>query len=302
MASSLDSTIVAEIVREKTSPERLGSSILRFVRTQPIAAVSAGVILAVIGAAVFAPWITPHGPLIPAPADRLQSPSLSHLFGTDEIGRDVFSRVIYGSRVSLLVGISTVVIGVGTGAFLGIVTGYVGGRLDIVVQRILDSVMSIPALILAITVASVLGAGTFKSILPIAVVIIPLNARVIRSAVLSIRNRQFIEAATVVGCRPGRIMFRHVLPNTLAPVFVLSSIWLGNAIIIEASLSFLGLGTPPPNPSWGNMLSGSGRAYLETAPWIAIFPGLAITVVVLAMNLLGDGLRDALDPRLRGDR
>jgi ABC-type dipeptide/oligopeptide/nickel transport system permease subunit len=173
---------------------------------------------------------------------------------------------------------------------------------DTVVQRILDSIMSIPALILAITVASVMGGGTVNTIVPIAIIIIPTNARVIRSTVLSLKGRQFIEAAEVVGCSSMRIMFRHILPNTLAPVFVLASVWLGNAIIIEASLSFLGLGTPPPNPSWGNMLSGAGRAYLESAPWIAIFPGLAITLVVLALNLLGDGLRDALDPRLRGDR
>ena len=300
MAANLESSIglIYDAPRERTWTDK----IFRFARTQPLATASAAVFIVLILAAVLAPIVAPFDPLAPKPADRLQGPSLQHFFGTDEIGRDVFSRVIYGARVSLIVGIATVFIGVGFGTLLGIVTGFFGGWLDTIVQRALDSLMSIPALILAITVASAIGTGTINSIVPIAIVIIPLNARVIRSTVLSIRTRQFIEAAEVIGCHPSRVMFRHVLPNTLAPVFVLASIWLGNAIIIEASLSFLGLGTPPPNPSWGNMLSGSGRAFIESAPWIAIFPGLAITVVVLAMNLLGDGLRDALDPRLRGDR
>jgi peptide/nickel transport system permease protein len=277
-------------------------SFTRFARNQPLAFVSLLVFVVVALAALFAPWVAPYDPLRPAPVDRLQGPSADHWFGTDDLGRDVFSRVIYGSRVSMIVGIVTVAVGVGAGIVIGISSAYVGGMFDAIVQRILDSVMSIPGLILAIAISGVLGAGTLNSIVPIAILIIPINARVVRSSVLSIKERQFIEAATVIGASDRRIMARHVFPNTLAPVFVLASIWLGNAIIIEASLSFLGLGTPPPNPSWGNMLSGAGRAYLERAPWLAIFPGLAITVVVLAMNLLGDGLRDALDPRLRGER
>lgn len=281
---------------------RYVSVIRRFARTQPLGFVSALVFLAVVVLALGADVLAPYDPLAPNIVERLQGPSSAHWFGTDDIGRDVLSRVIYGSRVSLLVGISTVIIGVGLGTAVGIGSGFLGGVTDVVVQRFLDALMSIPGLILALTVASVLGAGTMNSILPIAVVIIPINARVVRSVTLSLKERQFVEASIVAGCSSFRVMWRHVLPNTLAPVFVLASIWLGNAIIIEASLSFLGLGTPPPDPSWGNMLSGSGRAYLERAPWIAIFPGLAITTVVLSMNLLGDSLRDALDPRLRGDR
>ncbi len=299
--ASIESTL-GEVTYARPARSRVSAGILHFARSQPMAAASALIFVIVIAMAVLAPVIAPYDPLAPLPADRLQSPSRDHFFGTDDIGRDVFSRVVYGARVSLLVGLATVGIGVGAGTLLGIVSGFRGGLFDTVVQRILDSIMSIPALILAITVASVIGTGTINTILPIAVVIIPTNARVIRSTVLSLKGRQFVEAAEVVGCSSWRIMYRHILPNTLAPVFVLASIWLGNAIIIEASLSFLGLGTPPPNPSWGNMLSGAGRAFLERAPWIAIFPGLAITLVVLAMNLLGDGLRDALDPRLRGDR
>lgn len=288
--------------RGTEGPRRYVSVIRRFARTQPLGFVSALVFLAVVVLALGADVLAPYDPLAPNIVERLQGPSSAHWFGTDDIGRDVLSRVIYGSRVSLLVGISTVIIGVGLGTTVGIGSGFLGGVTDVVVQRFLDALMSIPGLILALTVASVLGAGTMNSILPIAVVIIPINARVVRSVTLSLKERQFVEASIVAGCSSFRVMWRHVLPNTLAPVFVLASIWLGNAIIIEASLSFLGLGTPPPDPSWGNMLSGSGRAYLERAPWIAIFPGLAITTVVLSMNLLGDSLRDALDPRLRGDR
>lgn len=279
---------------------RVGRVVTRFARRQPLGFVSLLVVLMVVVAAASASVIAPYDPLAPTIADRLQGPSSAHLFGTDEIGRDVLSRVLYGSRVSLLVGFTTVAVSVGFGLLIGVVSGFVGGTTDLVVQRLLDALMAIPALILALTVATLLGAGTIRSIMPIAVAIIPINARVVRSTVLSLRERNFVEAAAATGATPLRVMVRHVVPNTLAPVFVLASIWLGNAIIIEASLSFLGLGTPPPSPSWGNMLSGSGRAYLEQAPWIALFPGLAITITVLAVNLFGDALRDVLDPRMRG--
>ena len=272
----------------------------RFARKQPLGMASLVVLALVVVTALLANVIAPYDPLRPAPIERLQGPALSHPFGTDEIGRDVMSRVIYGSRVSLIVGFATVAIAVGAGSLVGLVSGFVGGRTDLLIQRVLDALIAIPALILAIAVAGILGAGTLKSVVPIAVAIMPINARVVRSTVLSIRERQYVEAARSTGATARRVMLRHVMPNTLAPVFVLASVWLGNAIIIEASLSFLGLGTPPPSPSWGNMLSRSGRAYLEQAPWIAIFPGLAITVTVLAVNLFGDALRDVLDPRMRG--
>ncbi|MQA00859.1 MAG: ABC transporter permease subunit [Dehalococcoidia bacterium] len=272
----------------------------RFAKTQPMGFACVVVLILVVLVAVFADVIVPYDPLIPAPLERLQGPSLAHPFGTDEIGRDVMSRVIHGSRVSLLVGFTTVGVAVGLGGLIGLISGFVGNWTDMIIQRVMDSLIAIPALILAIAVASILGAGTLKSIVPIAIAIIPINARVVRSIVLSIREQQYVEAARATGCTTLRIMARHVLPNTLAPVFVLASIWLGNAIIIEASLSFLGLGTPPPDPSWGNMLSRAGRAYLEQAPWIAIFPGLAITITVLAVNLFGDAMRDTLDPRMRG--
>ena len=284
----------------RTSVFRPHASVLRFARRNPLGAVAACVILVLVLTAVLAPLVAPYNPLLPNPIDRLQAPSAAHLFGTDDIGRDVFSRVIYGGRVSLEVGVLTVLLGTVLGAAIGLISGFWSGRADIVVQRVLDSIQSIPGLLLALVVAAVIGAGTINTIFPIAVILIPINARVVRSSVLSVREHQYIEAARLLGCTNGRIMLRHILPNVVAPILILSSIYIGNAIIVEASLSFLGLGTSPPTPSWGNMLSGQGRTYMEQAPWLAIFPGLAITVTVLSFNLLGDALRDTWDPRLRG--
>jgi peptide/nickel transport system permease protein len=271
----------------------------RFARRNPLGAVAAVVILLLIIGAVFAPLIAPYDPLYPDAINRLASPRPSHLFGTDDIGRDVFSRVIYGGRVSLEVGILTVLLGTVVGSAIGLVSGYWSGWADVLIQRLLDSLQSIPGLLLALVVAAVIGAGTINTIFPIAIILIPVNARVVRSAVLSVREHQYIEAARVLGCADGRIMLRHILPNVTAPILILSSIYIGSAIIVEASLSFLGLGTSPPTPSWGNMLAGQGRTYMEQAPWLAIFPGLAITLTVLSFNLLGDALRDTWDPRLR---
>jgi peptide/nickel transport system permease protein len=275
------------------------ASVGRFVRRNPLGAVAAVIIAVLVVTAVFAPLVATHDPLYPDAINRLAAPSGEHFFGTDDIGRDVFSRVVYGGRISLKIGILTVLLGTVAGSAIGLMSGYFLGWADIVVQRLLDSLQSIPGLLLALVVASVIGAGTTNTIYPIAVILIPINARVVRSAVLSVREHQYIEAARVLGANDGRVMLRHVLPNVVAPILILSSIYIGNAIIVEASLSFLGLGTPPPTPSWGSMLSGQGRTYMEQAPWLAIFPGLAISIAVLAFNLFGDTLRDAWDPKLR---
>jgi len=276
------------------------AQLVRFARQNPLGMAGALVIVLLVLAALFAPLITPTGPTLTAPLERLHRPSSDHLFGTDDIGRDIYTRVVYGARISLEVGIATVVLGTLAGATIGLSSGYFSGKADIVVQRLLDSLQSIPGLLLALVVAAVIGKGTINTIFPIALVIMPVNARVVRSAVLSVRESVFVEAARVVGAGSGRIMLRHILPNVAAPILILASIWVGNAIIIEASLSFLGLGTTPPTPSWGNMLAGQGRTYMERAPWLAIFPGLAITLTVLSFNLLGDALRDTWDPKLRG--
>lgn len=272
----------------------------RFARRNPLGVAAAGVILTLVCTSALAPLVAPYDPLYPDALNRLAAPSVVHPFGTDDIGRDVFSRVVYGGRISLQVGILTVMLGTVVGATVGLFSGYFSGWLDLLVQRVLDSLQSIPGLLLALVVAAVIGAGTINTIFPIALILVPVNARVVRSAVLSVREHQYVEAARVLGCADGRIMLHHILPNVVAPILILASIYIGNAIIVEASLSFLGLGTPPPTPSWGNMLSGQGRTYMEQAPWLAIFPGLAITLTVLAFNLFGDALRDTWDPRLRG--
>jgi peptide/nickel transport system permease protein len=270
-------------------------------RQKPLGTVSLAVICLLVLSAIFADYLAPYDPYALS-SNIFQAPSVYHLMGTDEIGRDVFSRIIYGARISLYVGLLAVVMGTLTGSLLGMVSGYFGSTTDSVIQRIVDVVQAFPGLVLALVVISVLGTGTTKSMLAIAVVLIPGAARVVRGVVLSVKERPFVEAARAIGCNDVQILRRHIVLNVIPPVIVLASITLGNAILIEAALSFLGLGTPLPQPSWGAMLSGTGRRFMEIAPWLAIFPGLAISITVLAFNLFGDAVRDLLDPRLRGSR
>ncbi|MBI2761040.1 MAG: ABC transporter permease [Chloroflexi bacterium] len=277
------------------------SRLLAAARAKPLGAISLVIIVVLVLTAALAPLLAPYGPY-ELGADIFQKPSAFHLMGTDEIGRDVFSRIIYGARISLLVGLLAVGMGTVVGSLVGLVSGYCGGWVDTVLQRFVDIIMAFPGLVLALVVISILGTGTVKSTLAIAVVIIPGAARVVRGVVLSVKERPFVEAARAMGCTGTQIVRRHVVPNVMAPVIILGSITLGNAILIEASLSFLGLGTPLPKPSWGAMLAGTGRRFMEVAPWLALFPGLAISITVLAFNMLGDAVRDLLDPRLRGSR
>ena len=274
------------------------------VQRKPLGAVSAAIVCGLIAVALFAPVLAPRDPHafnldergLPV---RMQAPSATFLLGTDPLGRDVLSRIVYGARVSLIVGFASVMIGTLLGTALGLVSGYWEGRLDQVIQRGVDTAMAIPGIVLALAVMSVLGQSLTNIILVIGLVIAPGASRVVRGTVLAVKQQTFIDAAHASGASPGRIVLRHVLPNVFAPILVIGTVWLGNAIVIEAALSFLGLGTPPPTPTWGGMLSGEGRRNLETAPYLAIFPGLAISIVVLAFNMLGDALRDLLDPRLR---
>jgi peptide/nickel transport system permease protein len=268
-------------------------------RRKPLGAVSAGIILLLILTAIFASVLAPYDPLETRPDIRLQPPGREHLFGTDDIGRDVLSRIIYGSRISLWVGLLAVGIGTAAGMVIGLLCGYCEGRLDLIAQRLMDAIQAIPGLVLALAIVSVLRPNTTNAMIAIAIVIIPGNSRIVRGAVLSAKQNRYVEAAQALGCRHPRIILSHILPNVTAPILVIASIWLGNAILIEATLSFLGVGTQPPTPSWGLMLSSTGRAFMEQAPWLAIFPGLAISLAVLGFNLFGDTLRDAWDPKLR---
>jgi ABC-type dipeptide/oligopeptide/nickel transport system permease subunit len=268
-------------------------------RRKPLGLASAALLVVLVLTAIFADLLAPFDPLETRPEIRLQAPSRAHLFGTDDIGRDVLSRVIHGSRISLWVGLLAVGIGTAVGMVIGLACGYFEGRLDLALQRVMDAIQAIPGLVLALAIVSVLKPNTTNAMLAIAFVIIPGNSRIVRGAVLSAKQNRYVEAAQALGCRQRSILVKHILPNVTAPILVIASIWLGNAILIEASLSFLGVGTQPPEPSWGLMLSSTGRAFMEQAPWLAIFPGLAISLAVLAFNLFGDTLRDAWDPKLR---
>src|SRR5882672_6283534 len=278
---------------------RRGRALWTVIKRKPLGMASAALIFLLVLTAIFADVLAPYDPLAAQPEIRLAAPSWAHPFGTDDIGRDVFSRVIYGSRISLWVGLLAVGIGTFAGTIIGLVSGYWEGRLDMILQRVMDALMTLPGLILALAIVSVLKPSTTNAMLAIAVVIIPGNSLIVRGAVLSAKQNRFVEAAQAIGCRDLRIIGTHILPNVTAPILIIASIWLGNAILIEASLSYLGVGTQPPTPSWGLMLSSTGRAFMEQAPWLAIFPGLAISLAVFGFNLFGDTLRDAWDPKLR---
>jgi peptide/nickel transport system permease protein len=300
MAAAGEASNVQALLRAAAAGTPRSVRLARTVRAQPLATASLVVLVLLVLMAVFAPALSPHDPLQIFPGQQLLSPSSTFPLGTDETGRDVLSRIIYGARISLEVGFISVGIGTTIGAIVGIVSGYFGGLLDLCVQRVVDAFQTIPALILILALVAVYGESLFLIFLAIGIAIAPGTSRVVRSAVLSVKENAYIEAARATGAPTPRILFVHILPNVSAPIIVLASVWLGNAILIEASLSFLGIGGSPSAPDWGAMLSRTGRQFLEQAPWLAIAPGVAISLTVLAFNLFGDGLRDVLDPRLRG--
>jgi peptide/nickel transport system permease protein len=288
------------VTSQRATKRRRVQALWNLMKRKPLGTAAASIILLIVFTAIFADVLAPYDPLFTHPEIRLAPPSWQHPFGTDDIGRDVFSRIIYGARISLWVGLLAVGIGTVAGTIIGLICGYWEGRVDLVLQRFMDALMAIPGLILALAIVAVLTPNTTNAMLAIAVVIIPGNSRIVRGAVLSAKQNPYVESARALGCGHLRIIASHILPNVTAPILIIASIWLGNAIFIEASLSFLGLGTQPPNPSWGLMLSSTGRAFMEQAPWLAIFPGLAISLAVLGFNLFGDTLRDIWDPKLRG--
>ncbi|HET6946670.1 MAG TPA: nickel transporter permease [bacterium] len=280
-------------------PRRLGAlSWRRMVRHSSLVA---GAIIAaiVVAAAVLAPYFSPHDPIEQAFSDQLLAPSLAHPFGTDEFGRDIFSRVIYGARIALVVGVVADGIATLLGVILGVVSGYFGGRTDAWLMRIVDVLLAFPYLLLAMIVVAILGPSLVNAMVAIGVVYMPQFARVVRAAVLQVKEEDFVDAARAVGAGSSRILTRHVLPNVLSPIIVMATLTVGFMIVETAGLSFLGLGASPPTPEWGSMLA-TGRSFMLTAPWIATFPGVAILITVIGFNLIGDGMRDLLDPRLRG--
>lgn len=248
--------------------------------------------------AICARWIAPYDPIEQNMESMLQPPSADHLFGTDEFGRDILSRVIYGAQISLMVGIVGVLISIFFGVALGTISGYFGGWADALIMRIIDIFMAFPSFLLALAIVSVLGPGMINVMIAIGIFSIPTFARISRSSVISVKNKEYIEAAKSMGAANALIIFKHVIPNSIAPIIVLSTLRIATAILTAAGLSFLGMGAQPPTPEWGAMLS-TGREYLRTSPHVSTIPGLAIMFMVLAFNMLGDGLRDALDPKIK---
>ena len=269
-------------------------------RRKPMGVLGALIVCGLVVIAVFADRIAMHKPEQVRAVQRFRPPSQVHWFGTDDFGRDVFSRVAHGARISLRIGITAVLLGTTVGALIGLVSGYLGGRTDLLVQRVMDGLMAFPTLVLALAVVAALGASVRNVIIAVGLTLAPAANRLVRSVALSVREMPFVQAARALGGSQWRVVFRHVLPNCLAPYLVIATANLGSAIVAEASLGFLGLGVPPPTPAWGSMLSGAAQTHLFRAPWMAIYPGVAISLAVFGFNMLGDAVRDLLDPRLKG--
>ena len=297
-AESLDG-VVGDLARTDSASSGAGRTRVRLRRS---VAISLGglVLAAVVFVALLAPVLATHDPIANNLAERIQPPSRAHLFGTDDFGRDVWSRVVWGSRVSLVVALIVVGVAALGGAGVGVLSGYFGGRFDVLTMRVVDTMLAFPALLLALAVMAGLGSSLLNVIMAVAVAFLPRFARVQRVVTLTVREREFVVAAVALGGTHWRILTRHVIPNCLAPVLVMITVSAADAILVESSLSFLGLGVQPPAPTWGAVIS-DGRSFLQNAPWISGLSGAAIMVTVLGLNLLGDGLRDLLDPTLRGE-
>jgi peptide/nickel transport system permease protein len=290
---------VDELTQTEAPRARWLAAILDFAKRRPLGAIGAGIVVVMVITAATAGIIAPFDPLETDYAAMLAAPDASHWLGTDAFGRDVLSRIIYGSRTALMVGLGAAFLGATIGAVIGVSSAYFGGRIDLVVQRVMDVFFAFPVIILALAVVAILGTGAGNVILAIATPMIPRCARVVRASALAVREMPYVDAARASGFGHRRIILRHMLPNVMAPILILATAFLGEAILLEASLSFLGLGVQEPTAAWGLMLRGAAVQFAESAPWMAIFPGLAISLAVFGFNLFGDSLRDALDPRLR---
>ena len=289
-----------ERVVERRRFSRAAVGLLGFARKKPLGLLGAMIIVSLIAIAIFAPVISPFDYRSGELANALQGPSRTHWAGTDWVGRDTFSRVLFGARATVMVGFGSVAVGITIGTLIATLVGYYGGKLDIVSQRVVDIWQAFPFVIFVITVISIVGAGTLQLIFTLGLIQIATSTRVIRSAVIGIRSNDYIQAAHATGAGGRRIIIFHVLPNVLPTIIVLVTVQIGAAILAESTVSFLGYGIPPPTPTWGQMLSVQGLTYFTQAPWLAIWPGVAISLTVFAFNMFGDALRDVFDPRMRG--
>jgi peptide/nickel transport system permease protein len=281
---------------------RMRQLVWRLFHEKPVGAAAALVFLLFVFCGVFADVLAPYGFNEIHMLERLKAPSWQHWFGTDNLGRDMFSRCLYGAQLSVIIGLSAAALGTTLSVSIGLLCGYLGGKVDMVVQRVVDAYMSFPELVILIAVVSVVGPGMPQIIGVLSLVLGIGGSRIIRSAVVSARENMYVHAAQSIGASTGRVLWRHLLPNIMPPIIILFTTRVGAAILIESGLSFLGLGVPPPAPTWGGLLSGSGRTYMFQGPWLALAPGLCLTAVVYATNVFGDALRDLLDPRMRGTK
>jgi peptide/nickel transport system permease protein len=277
----------------------LADEILKFIRTKPLGAAGAMIILVMIVVAALARVLAPYDAYHADYAVQFARPNADHWLGTDEFGRDLLSRLVYGARIALFVGFTASFIGCTLGGLLGVISAYLGGKVDLLLERLMDILLAFPQLILALAIASILGPAVQNVVIAIAIPIIPRAARVVRATALSVKENVYVEAVSALGAPRWRIVLWHIVPNVVAPYIIMITAQLGAAILAEAALSYLGLGAAEPTPSWGLMLSGSALAYAEKAPWLPLFPGIAISLAVFGFNLFGDSLRDALDPKLR---
>jgi peptide/nickel transport system permease protein len=299
-ASALEVTGLAARPEHAGAAARALRGVWWFARRKPLGAAGGLIILALLAMTVFAERIAPFDYDETIRGARLAPPSAKHWLGTDNLGRDMWSRIVYGARVSVTVGFATILLGTLIATAIGVSSGYFGGLYDLATQRVVDAWMSFPFLVIILSVMAVLGPGLGNVILALSIIIAANSSRVLRGATLQVSQHAYVEAARALGCGHARVIVRHVLPNVTASIIILATIGLGGVILAESALSFLGFGVPPPYPSWGGMLSGSGRTYMLRAPWMALWPGMAISLAVFGFNMLGDALRDVLDPRLRG--
>jgi peptide/nickel transport system permease protein len=300
MATNIELTRVPAATADLAPRLSALDEVAQFVRKKPLGAIGALLILAMLGAAVFADALAPYDPYLADYGAQFAHPSAEHWLGTDEFGRDVLSRILYGARIALFVGFTASLAGCTLGGLLGVLSAYLGGTVDLLLERFMDMLLAFPQLILALAVASILGPAVQNVVIAVTIPIIPRAARVVRATALSVKENVYVEAVSALGASRRRVVLQHILPNVVAPWIIIVTAQLAGAILAEAALSYLGLGAAEPTPSWGLMLSGSASAYAEKAPWIGLFPGVAISLAVFGFNLFGDSLRDVLDPKLRG--